>query len=262
MWDSHCHLQLDPLFERVDSELAEASLAGVRGVVVPAYGPEQWERQTVLLEHSNVRLAFGIHPWCVPGSEFPDLTRSLDEGWTKHAPLWGERLVAVGEFGLDRSNKEFKDCFEIQEQLCRRHLELAERVELPVILHVVRCHGRALALLERYAHLRGVVHSYSGPPELVEDFLQLGLSLSYSGNIMQSEKARKSLKATPSEAILFETDGPAGNGLSNAGESGPKNLQEVLQVASSILGKSIEWCRSVHNENTSRVFRLNDPKEN
>lgn len=262
MWDSHCHLQLDPLFERAGSELDQASHRGIEGVVVPAYGPEQWDRQTALLKYSTVRVAFGIHPWCVPGSDVVCLTRSLEANFAKFADLWGEHLVAVGEFGLDRSNKGFKDCFEAQVQLCHQHLRLAEREGLPVILHVVRCHGRALEVLEQHRPGQGVIHSYSGPPELLPDFLRLGLSVSFGGNILHSERARRSLKTAPPEAILFETDGPAGNGLSNAGESGPKNLQEVLQAASSILGKSIEWCRSVHNENTTRVFRLNDPKEN
>jgi TatD DNase family protein len=256
-WDSHCHLQLDPLYDRAEECLRLASEVGVCGCLVPAFGPDQWDRQTTLLKLESIALALGIHPWCVPHHSNEWLMKKLQSGFEYYPKLWGQRLVAVGEFGLDRSTAELKGCFQVQEEIFLKHLALAEALALPVILHLVRAPGRGLELLVQSPPSNGgVLHSYSGPPDMVGAFAEVGLSFSFSGNLSYSAKARQSLRLTPHDRLLFETDGPHSKGLSAPGVLGPEKLPRVVDLASEILGRSKEWCWSVHRENCHRIFGI------
>lgn len=254
-WDSHCHLQLDPLYEEVEFYLSESAGAGVEGCLVPAYGAREWKRQERLLRHPNILLALGLHPWCVPNATLQSHQEALQRAFRDLPPKWGARLRAVGEFGLDRLLDRCKDRIEDQNVLFVEQLKLAERVQLPVILHVVKAHGMAVELLESQPLSQGgVLHSYSGAPEMVERYARLGLSFSFSGNLFTSGKARESLAVAPVDRILWETDGPEGPGFGSEKPVVPAFLPRIVEKASQILGKSIEWCWSCHQENFKRIF--------
>lgn len=259
-WDSHCHLQLDPLFEQRESVLAEALKHGVAGCLVPSYSPEEWPRQTLLARDSRVRNALGVHPWCITGADSDRRRARLEEAFQTLPALWGQSLVAVGECGLDRSRPDFKESFELQIELFSVQLEWAHKLELPVIVHSVRATGQTLEMLRDHAPPKGgVLHSYLGSPETVPAYLELGMRLSYSGTLEFSEKARRSLLVTPEERLLWETDGPFGKGLLEAGRPvGPQNLPKVVELASQILGKSKEWCWSAHSENMADLFGIQE----
>lgn len=224
------------------------------GCLVPSYGPEEWGRQDRLLKHDGVVCALGIHPWRVVGGD-SELLNQLDHGFASHGTRWGEKLVAVGEFGLDRCRPEFKNCFDDQVALFKRHLEWANKLSLPVILHVVKAHGKALELLKFNPPVAGgVIHSFAGPMELIGDYANLGFYFSYSGNLAHSDKARQALKATPPDRLLFETDGPDGPKPEACDVLGPAELPKILALASKILDKSKEWCSTLHRENGARLF--------
>lgn len=230
---------------------------GVDGCLVPSYGPEEWGRQDELYEIEGVYQALGIHPWCVPGRDVELLLASLDEAFRLYPQKWKERLKAVGEFGLDRSRPEFKECFEVQKALFRLHLEWAQRLSLPIILHVVKAHGAACELLrESSTSITGVIHAFAGPKELVAQYAEFDLCFSYGGSLRASKKAQDSLRNTPPERIMFETDGPDGPSLSDREPLSPALLPKVVETAAEVLGKSEEWCWSVHRENCGRVFSL------
>ena len=258
-WGSHCHLQLSPLFEQAEAILEKAASKGVLGCIVPSYSSLEWPRQLLLSQRPGVRNALGVHPWSLTERKLTPIDQ-LEESFLSFAESLGRNLVAVGEFGLDRSRAEFKECFAAQTNLFRAHLRWADKLHLPVIIHSVRALGKTLELLQLSPPGKGgVLHSYAGPPEMVDSFSSLGLYFSYSGNLKTSAKARESLKRTSPERILFETDGPFSKGLGVGNEAvGPHHLPEVLETASQILGKSVEWCWSVHDENTERLFRIQE----
>lgn len=237
--------------------LERANRRGVEGCLVPAYGPREWKRQEELLAYPQVKLGLGIHPWCVPELDHRGVLL-LDKGFERYSSRWGQALSAVGEFGLDRSKSIYRDCFAQQRSLFIRHLELANRKNLPVIIHVVKAHGEALELLSMNQPSRGgVLHSYSGSVEMIERYAKLGLSFSYSGNLKQN-RAKDCLLATPPERLLFETDGPYGRSLLGAEVTEPSELPEVVSLAAQILGRSAEWCWARHCETWARIF---DPPE-
>ena len=257
IWDTHHHLQFDPIFHRREEALKAAGKAKIKGVIVPAFSPELWKRQSQMIGNLRTKQALGVHPWWVPQQNFKELYVETKLAFQNLPELWGEDLVAIGEFGLDRSKPKFKSCFQDQIELFRLHLKWARKLELPAILHVVKAHGKALELLaENESSVPGVVHSYSGPIELIPRYNSLGLSLSYSHTLTISEKARLALRNTPENHILFETDGPRTDRAQEPKSKDPASLIEVVKKASEILGRSKEWCWSIHRENTSRIFGI------
>jgi TatD DNase family protein len=254
-FDPHCHLQLSPLYEQAEALLLSARRAGVTGCLVPSYGPEEWLRQERLLELEGVIQALGIHPWCVPGRDPEDLVRKLDQAFERYPRVWGTRLRAVGEFGLDRAQKELKECFSAQKLVFQHHLTWAHKLSLPVILHVVKAHGAACELLTAGPKpANGVIHSFTGPRELLHQYDEFDLCFSYSGSIARAERTREALRHTPHHKIMFETDGPEGPAVSESGLLSPGSLPDIVALAAGVLGKSVDWCWSLHRENCRRVF--------
>ncbi len=246
--DSHCHFD-DP---QLDFEVAVrvARAAGVDGAVIPGYGPERWARQSeLLLSRGDFALwgGFGIHPWVLEPSTSSEAYRDmLAQGWVQYARRWGERLVAVGEFGLDRS-KTRGGTLELQRSVFSHHLDLARTAGLPVILHLVRSDGLALELLRELPPPRGgVIHAFSSQPETVPAYAELGLSFGFGAGLLRFSKVREALRAVGSDRFMFETDDPKDR----------YNLREILEAASQVLGKSVEYLRKQHSENCARVFRL------
>lgn len=246
--DSHCHLD-DPQLD-FEAVVRAARADGVDGAVIPGYGPERWARQSeLLLSPGDFALwgGFGIHPWALEPSTSPETYRDmLGQGWVQYARRWGDRLVAVGEFGLDRSKTRGR-ALELQRSVFSDHLELARTAALPVILHLVRADGLALELLRELPPPHGgVVHAFSSQPETIPAYAELGLSFGFGAGLLRFPKVREALRAAPSDRFMFETDDPKDR----------YNLGEIIEAASQVLGKSVEYLRKQHSENCARVFKL------
>lgn len=208
--DTHCHLD-DPAYDNDrDAVVLRAERAGVHRVVVPGVSPASWDRARRCRDrHPNlIRLAFGLHPWALRGLNAADrfwaldaLPQALDDG-----------AIAVGECGLDgRIAREGGPSLAEQAVILSDQLDLARERGLPVILHAVRAHGALLSLLKtRGGLVPGVLHSYSGPAELVSDFVRLGLYVSFGGQVTnpKATKVHKAVRVTPAARLVVESDGP------------------------------------------------------
>ncbi len=196
--DAHGHLDF-PVFDgRRDGVIARARDRGVAGVVVPGIGPEQWPRGAAVRDaHPDfvVGLGAGFHPCFLPEGE-PDL-RALEQA------LAALGVTELGECGLDRRAGDLPR----QERWLRAQLDLAQARDLPVCLHVVRAHGRMLAILEGYS-LRGFVHGFSGSADLVPRYLSAGLDLGFGKSVLRAGKARSAALATPAGRRRLESDAP------------------------------------------------------
>jgi len=117
--------------------------------------------------------------------------------------------VAIGECGLDR-RVEARLSLERQREVLDAHVEAAKRTELPIVLHVVRRDGALLDALRPHAPLRGMVHAFTGGPELAREYVALGLHLSFGGGLTRpnARRVRDAAAVVPAERVLLETDAP------------------------------------------------------
>jgi len=250
--DAHLHLT-DPRVEAALASLvSEAAGAGVARFVLGGIEPAEWERQKRLAERfpNAFTLVFGLHPWWIASH--------ADEGAARAAlaRLAGElgrvprALSAIGETGLDFHPRFGVDTHALQETCFREQLRLAMAHGLPVVLHIVRAHERALEILtEERRHAsekstpfvyRGIVHSFSESPAIGQAYLDLGFTLSISAPVITRgkgaafEKLRQSVVTLPPTAFVFETDSPDQPPTGEPGLNRPANLVTVAEAVARI----------------------------
>ena len=253
--DVHCHLDSDRFELPVAALLKEARHAGVLGCVMAGTTPESWRAQALIAaEHpGRVAQSYGIHPWVAAGYESKGIESLMSELEGQIQGASG--LVAIGETGLDRSAHVTADSLPVQELSFRAHLALARRYELPVVLHVVRAHGPALAILRELGvpPAGGFVHSFSGSAEVARAYQSLGLYVSFSGGVCnpKSRRIREAAATLSAERILLETDAPDQSpapyrGLVNR----PARLALVAAEVAALRGESLAQLARVTRANT------------
>ena len=255
MLDSHCHLD-DPTFaDDIDDVLARARAAGVVAFVVPGVRPDRQDPLAALTgEHRDVYPTTGIHPWIA--SELGDTTGELIASLELRLR---EGVVAIGEIGLDRSGPH-AGSLSVQEALLRAQLDLARAESLPVILHVVRAHGRLLEILrsDGVPTPGGVVHGFAGSTDVAREYLRLGLYLSFGSRLLDgsSKKAHSAVAATPSNRLLVETDAPFQHPHDRSLRSEPALLPDIVDKAAEIRDQSPASLGAATAENARRLFAL------
>jgi len=206
LFDSHCHLHWEEGEHPVEHTLERARAAGVdRLLCVGIDRPTSRRGREIAAAHPQVLASAGIHPNDLPPEaeaalgELAALGDLLDEGG------W----AAVGETGLDLYWDRVP--LVVQQLGFASQLELAADRGLPVIIHCRDAGAETLALLqERGGPVSGVMHCYSDLPERVDAFLDLGLHISFAGNLSykKAEDLRRAAVRVPLDRLLVETDAP------------------------------------------------------
>ena len=204
--DSHCHL----IFENFDQDLEEVvSRWRSRGVKKLLHACCELSEIPKLkkLSHifNEVYYSVGLHP--LEAGKWEKNYKSL----LRNAAQEDRRVLAIGELGLDFFKSENK-----KEQINALipQMELAYELNLPVIIH---CRDAATAMLNICNDLdklgkcpRGVLHCWTGSPEEMKQFLDLGFYISFSGIVTfpKAYQIHECAKIVPNDRYLIETDAP------------------------------------------------------
>jgi TatD DNase family protein len=257
--DAHCHLGF---YERPGSPLtvgqaiAAASAAGIDAFIQGGVDPEDWERQTRLSGRypGSIWTSFGLHPWWVDACSDAALEAGL-------ASLEARAALAdaIGEIGIDRGPRGSgggKAGRARQERAFREQLALARRHDRPLVLHVVRAHGRATEILAEAGRAAGplpwsgLIHSFSGGEQEARKYLDLGILVSVGPGVLGGgfEKLKKALHCLPPDGLALESDSP--DRL-----DGPASLLEVARAVGRIRGEDPGALLERSSANLRRVFR-------
>ena len=165
-------------------------------------------------QYPGMFAAVGIHPedcHYLPDCDaaLADLSAILGDAASRKR----DKIVALGEIGLDYHYEHYGEIpldkrkemnfFEAQ-------LELAEKLDLPVIIHDREAHGDCFETVLRHKNVRGVFHSYSGSAELAHELARRGWYLSFSGTLTfkNAVRVREAAASVPRDRLLIETDAP------------------------------------------------------
>lgn len=227
IFDTHCHLFMEPLRSNLNDVLARARRKGVKRFLVPSVSRKDWDDCVSMASLKGVQCALGIHPW------------EADEGLCRlelQEMLESSGAAAVGEIGLDWKCGTDR---EVQKTVFIEQLETAEKLSLPVILHCRGAFEEMLGILADF-RIRGTVHAWSRDPELMKRFLELGLFVSFGGAVTRkgARRALASAIAVPEGRFLLETDSPS-IGLDGVapGDSQPAHAADVLQALAVLRGE-------------------------
>lgn len=254
--DSHCHLDMPAFAADHDAVVARARAAGVTHIVVPGVRPGQWPGLTALgARYPEVRVAIGIHPHVVAELQPGEHAQLAD------LPDWlaRSRAVAVGECGLDGPSGDQAG----QERLLRAQIAVAREQRLPLIVHVLRAHDRALRILaeERAGEVGGVLHSYSGGAGLVAPYRDLGFAFSFAGPVTYANARRplEAARAVPPDLLLAETDAPDQAPVPHRGSrSEPAYVTHVIAALAAARGEPVDTVARATAANARRLLSLGD----
>ena len=211
--DTHCHLDAQESRPLAQAVRARAAINNVAHCVLPAVEVGNFDVVRELAHTTGDSYALGIHPLCVKPALDDHLSR-LDATLMQHRD--DPRLVAVGEIGLDFFVPELcvSPLRERQEYFFLSQLRLAQKYDLPVILHTRRSVDRVLKGLREVAgaggQWHGIAHAFNGSEQQARAFMALGFKLGFGGALTYERalQLRRLAISLPLDAIVMETDAP------------------------------------------------------
>lgn len=238
--DAHIHLDVMPEAQRAWG-LREAN-AGRYRALIPGVNPPQWESALQRYgDHPNLDFSVGMHP-----QEIDEQTPTpAHENWRARLDiaLTHPRVVAMGEVGLDWVHWKDDETRAHGEALFVEQLAIARAHEIPLVLHVVRAHARAVQLLKSHGDgLCGMVHAFSGSLEELRNYQDLGWRVGI-GTLATYSNARRALDVAREAAPgmwLLETDAPylaVGRGRRGTGAS--EDIRVAAQTIADARGLSV-----------------------
>lgn len=254
IFDSHAHYD-DPCFAEDRNLLFNAlSHNGIAGIITCGCDPESSRTAMHLAEQNGaVYFSAGIHPGSAEYVEKNGLSNCLNEIKTL---LSHKKCVAIGEIGLDYY--WVKENAPLQKQIFSGQLALSKESGLPVIVHDRDAHADTLELLKQYTP-NGVVHSFSGSPEMAQELFGLGMYIGISG-VLTFKNARRLPQVVaemPLDRFLLETDAPYLAPVPFRGKTNHSAMIyfSALKIAE-IRGISVEKVLEHALENTKKLYQI------
>ncbi len=251
--DTHCHLA-DDAFDKDREEVVERALAaGVSHIMaVGGGGPIESSEASADLAAAFpfMRSSAGIHPH--DASSYCDDIEARIGGLLERV-----EVVAVGETGLDYYYDNSPR--EAQREAFARHLALAVKHDLPVIIH---CRDAASDIREVVSAvcpggLRGVVHCFTGNYEDARWYIDHGLTVSLTGIITfkKADELRATVKKLPLDTLMVETDAPYLAPMPYRGKRNePAYVAEVAGTLAEVMGLEKERVYEATGANAAALF--------
>lgn len=251
--DTHAHLYDEAFTNEEDSAIERALEAGVNRIIFPDIDSQTRDVMFALADrHKGVVFpCLGLHP------------TSIDAGWERElSQLEGylsKKIWAVGEIGMDCYwSREF---IREQQEALRIQLEMAARLNLPVIIHSRESTELIINVIKECKHLslRGVFHAFSGSAETFRELQKLGDWYVGIGGVLTYKKASiaETVKQIPLERILLETDSPY---LTPAPHRGKRNESSYIPFVagklSELTGRDIGEIAAITTENAEKLFGI------
>jgi len=251
-FDSHCHLDF-PHFEDDRSEVFERMREeGIDRCVSVAVDFDHLSRLQKLAEnHDDVWFSAGVHPNHEVNEE-PTVDQLCK--LSNHV-----KCVAIGETGMDFFRHHVEP--EIQDARFRTHIRAARHVNKPVIVHNRDADDVSMCILkeEKISECGGIMHCFSSGWETAKKALDLGMYISFSGNVTfkRNDELREVARQVPMDRLLIETDSPYLAPVPHRGKRNePAFVKQVAECIAKVKGISLESIASESTKNALQVFKL------
>ena len=262
LFDSHAHYY-DSRFDEVEggaNALLDCLFDGEVGGIVNV-GTDLENAHAVIesaARFEKMYAAVGIHPSDGQGyrdipAAMAELRAILGDAQNRRA----QKIVALGEIGLDYHYPDTDKPH--QAAFFEAQLQLAEELDIPVIIHDREAHGDSFDAVCAHPNVRGVFHSYSGSAEMARDLVRRGWYISFSGVVTfkNAPKVREAVEAVPLDRILIETDCPYLAPVPYRGQMNHSGLMRYTAEAIAEVKKiRYDEVLRVTEENARKLYRI------
>jgi TatD DNase family protein len=268
--DTHCHLDMDRFDQDRQRVIQRARDAGLTRFLIPALNQASAEKSLRIAEQNpDIFVAIGIHP-----TEFQSGNTKQVEKLRSLLPH--ERVVAIGEIGLDYYWEPDSSRRAGQRDLLQLQLELAREFGLPVVVHLREqsdaeggsCSSDMLAILsawigslpagqEGLASRPGVLHSFSGSADMAQAVVKLGFRIGITGPVTfpKAETRRGIVSVLPLQSLLLETDSPFLAPVPHRGQRNePAFVAHIADKIAGILSRTPADIAVATSDNAARLF--------
>ena len=270
--DTHIHIDEEAYAEDREEVIARQLAEGVEAMIVPGVNTASIESVLeVCRKHPGVcYAALGLHP--------EDVKENWEEDWQvveKAIRAHREELVGIGEIGLDYYwDKTYK---EEQQEVFKRQLQLAQELDLPVMIHNRDATEDTMRILRDAQMVKGkcpngkcfgVFHCFNGSKEVAKQILDMGFYLGIGGVItFKNCKLAETMRVVSSEygvlsselmsRLVLETDGPYMAPTPHRGERNESRyMRLVAERLAQVFECSVEEIIAVTNQNARELFRI------
>ena len=252
-FDTHAHYDSGAFNADRFEILGSMPDAKVGLIVNPGCDLESSKTAIGLAERFNfVYAAVGWHP--------EDMDKLTDKAYAELERLAEHpKCLAIGEIGLDYYWDDTHKAE--QKELFKKQIELAIRLNKPVIVHDREAHGDSLEIIRDYSELRGVFHCFSGSVEMAVELLKRGWYLGFDGPITykNARKAIEVLEFCPLDKIVIETDSPYLTPVPNRGKrNDSRQLEFVVNKIAEIKGINVDEVENITFENGKKLFGIGE----
>ncbi|MCX8029396.1 MAG: TatD family hydrolase [Brevinematales bacterium] len=249
--DTHFHLNmLENTLQKQRDAIDESISKGVIGGINIYTSVDEFLENLEIFEYlsrKNLKVACGWYPEYTPTDKMIEDLENV---------LKSRNIFAIGEIGLEyyRMYKPKDD----QLKLFELQMILAEKYKKPVIIHSRDAYNDTYSVLKKFPSVRGIIHCFTGTPEIAKKFLDIGYYISFAGNLTfkNALDIQSSAKYVPLDMVFFETDSPF---LAPTPFRGQKNypylIKYTYEFASNLLGIPIDKLQTVILENWNRFIR-------
>jgi len=253
LFDTHTHYDDDAYNNDRDELITRLLNNHVAGFIAAGCTLERSEKALRLAEkYPNAYAAVGIHPQDVENlpNDYLNILEKLAES---------EKVKAIGEIGLEYCREYDKN---LQKKIFREQLDLALKLNLPVIIHSREAFPDTAQILREYTikGVKFVCHCFSGDGMQARELAETGVYISFTGAIAfnkKTEKAVDACKNTPLDLLLLETDCPYLAPPPFRGKRCDSGMawytaQKIAQIKKCTTDEIVEIC----NHNAMRFFGI------
>ena len=247
--DTHCHLSRED-YDDIDLVIKENRESNISKIIISGCSKDSiFESIELSRRYEEVYLTLGYHP-----SEVDVVT---DEDLVELENLLKlDKVVGLGEIGLDYYYG--KDNKNEQIELFRKQLVIAEKLDIPVVIHSRDAVEDTINILKEF-DLTGVIHCFSGSVETAKIYVSMGYKLGIGGVVtFKNSKLYEVVKVVGIENVVLETDSPY---LAPTPFRGQKNSSKyiplIAEKVAEILNISVEEVAKITTSNACELFDLN-----
>ncbi|MDO8510353.1 MAG: TatD family hydrolase [bacterium] len=243
-FDVHSHLNF-PEFDNDREEVIERLRQEGVSTITVGTDLATSESAVELTKHSHLFASVGFHP---------DEVATFDEAFLRELAQ-NERVVAIGECGLDYFRTHDNEGKQVQKNAFERQIALAAELHKPLMIHCREAYQDVYEMLASAKRsfgdrIRGNMHFFAGSHDDLRRFLDIGFSVSFTGVITFTAAYDEVVRFTPLSNLMAETDAPYVAPVPYRGKRNePRYVKEVVKRIAEIKGLPLLDCREKLVEN-------------